>query len=159
MREFRILSEVDVMCRPERLYEFVTTPNNWVGTHPSTRAVRGETGSPKGLGERWIEVIEAPGGRRFEAEWRVTKADAPKLWEIQADNFGGLPATVTITYVLTEGRDGRAGASGGTHFQRDMVTALPDSFPVSDGLRAALTSRESHDTYLRAIKEEVESRG
>ncbi|MDA4114870.1 MAG: SRPBCC family protein [Thaumarchaeota archaeon] len=150
------MSEIDVMCSPQRLYEFVTTPDNWVGTHPVTKTVRGETENPAGLGMHWIEVIEAPSGRQFEAEWRVVRADSPRLWEIQADNFGGIPATVTITYLIEGGRDGSVTAAGSTHFQRDMVTSLPEDFQVSDVLRAALTSRESHDQYLRAIKERIE---
>jgi hypothetical protein len=156
MKTFRILSETDVMCSAQGLYEFVTTPDNWVGTHPATKAVRGETTNSAGLGMHWVEVIEAPSGRQFEAEWRVVRADPPRLWEIQADNFGGIPAIVTITYVIGRGHGGQAGATGSTHFQRDMVTSLPDDFPVSDVLRAALTSRESHDLYLKAIKERIE---
>ena len=152
MKTFRILSEIDVACTPQRVYDFVTTPDNWVGTHPVTKAVRGETGSPRGLGAHWIELIEGPSGRRFEAEWRVTEARAPALWKIQADNFGGIPATVTITYNI----EGSSDAAGRTHFGRDMVTSIPDDFPVSDSLKAALTSRESHDAYLGAIKEWIE---
>ena len=145
------------MCAPQRLFDFVTTPSNWVGTHPATKGVRGNTASPKGLGERWFELVEPPGGRRFEAEWSVVKADPPMLWQIRADKLAGLPAAATITYMIDERvGEGLANARRGSHFRRDMVFSLPDDFQVSDSLRATLTSRETHDLYLKAVKERLE---
>jgi hypothetical protein len=169
MNNLRVVSEVDVMCFPQTLYDFVTTPDNWVGTHPATRDVKGDTGISEGLGAHWIEVIEGPGGRQFEAEWWVINAEPPGVWEIQTDDFGGLPATVSVTYTLTEGP---AAANGGasstsssssntdngiTHFRRDMVTSFPDDYEVSDVLREALTSSLVHDRYLQAVKERIET--
>jgi hypothetical protein len=162
MKEFRILSEIDIICSPRRLYDFVTTPDNWVGTHPVTKGVRGNTASPRGLGERWFEVIEVPGRRQFETEWRVVKADPPRLWQIQADNVSGLPVTVTITYTIDERvREGLADAKSSLHFRRDMVSSLPWYLlllvVVSKSLRDALTSSEVHDMYLKAVKDRIES--
>ncbi|HZW58488.1 MAG TPA: hypothetical protein VFF30_19525 [Nitrososphaerales archaeon] len=160
MQNFRILSEIDVECLPSELYAFVTTPDNWAGSHPATKGVKGETDSPRGLGSKWIEIIEAPGsGRRFEAQWLVVREEAPRVWEIKAIDFGGLPATVTITYLIEakrSGPEGSASAESITHFKRDMVTSPPDDFEVSESLRASLTSRESHDQYLRAIKRRID---
>jgi hypothetical protein len=169
MNNLKVVSEIDVMCSPLTLYDFVTTPDNWVGTHPATRDVKGDTGISEGLGAHWIEVIEGPGGRQFEAEWWVINAEPPRVWEIQTDDFDGMPATVSITYTLTEGpaatgggaSSGGGGGSGSTnsvitHFKRDMVTSFPDDYQVSDVLREALTSGKIHDRYLQAVKERIE---
>ena len=43
-----------------------------------------------------------------------------------------------------------------TVFRREMVTEFPDDFPVADFLVAAFTSSETHDRYLRAVKERLE---
>jgi hypothetical protein len=166
MNNLRVVSEIDVMCSPRTLYDFVTTPDNWVGTHPATRDVKGDTGISEELGAHWIEVIEGLGARQFEAEWWVINAEPPRVWEIQTDDFGGLPATVSITYTLTEGPAAASGVAGSTsssntntgvtHFQRDMVTSFPDDYQVSDVLREALTSSQVHDRYLQAVKERIE---
>lgn len=161
MKKFRLVSEIDVMCSPERLYEFVTTPNNWVGTHPLTKGVRGNTASPRGLGERWFELIEFPGGRRLEAEWRVIKADPPRLWQIQADNIGGIPVSGTITYAIDRiANEGLKGVKIGSHFRREQVSSLPWyllPLLVDKSLRDGLTSRGHNDLYVKAIKERIES--
>lgn len=148
MQEFRIISEIDVNCPPEKLYEFVTTPDHWVGSHPSTKGVKGETSTPRKLGDEWIELIEAPGGTQFEARWKVVEAEEPARWKIKADSFGGLPITVTITYLISTG--------AASHFKRDLIFAVADSFPVSAAMREALSSRETHDLYLKRIKERIE---
>jgi len=156
MKEFKTASEINVACAPQLLYEFVTTPMNWVGTHPATKAVRGETASPSNVGDHWFEVVSPLGGHQFEAEWRVTKADSPRLWQIESNDIGGLPAIVTITYRIDETSLQSSTGGTGSHFEREMVFSLPDDFPVSEGLRAALTSREGHDTYLVAVKKRIE---
>jgi hypothetical protein len=163
LNDLRVLSEIDVTCSPRALYDFVTTPNNWVGTHPATRDVKGDTGVSEGLGAHWIEVIEGPGGRQFEAEWWVINADPPRTWEIQTDDFGGLPATVRITYLFTESHPAISGGQSSndsirtTHFQRAMVTSFPDDYKISDVLKEALKSSQIHDSYLQAVKERIES--
>ncbi len=161
MKEFRVVSEIDIVCPPQRLYDFVTTPDNWVGTHPLTKGVRGNTSSPRGLGERWIELIELPGGRRLEAEWRVVKADPPRLWQIQADITGGVPVAGTITYTIDQRfHEGLANAKGGSHFRREQASSLHWYFVplllVSKSLRDGLTRRESNDVYLKAVKDRLE---
>jgi hypothetical protein len=152
MRTFRTTSEVTMACVASDVYEFVVTPKNWVGTHPVTRAVRGETESPRGLGDRWSEVIQGKESQ-FEVEWQVTRAEPYSLWEIRANNFGGLPAIVTITYFL------RPYPANMTAFRREMVTEFPDDFPVTDFLADAFTSSETHDRYLKAVKERLEKSG
>ena len=162
MKQFRTVSEIDVQCTPKVLYDFVTTPKNWVGTHPATKAVRGDAESPKSLGDRWFELVEPPGGRRFEAEWTVVKADPPRQWEIQAKQLGDLPIDCTIIYNIENSNRDESDADSAnnystSHFERLMVFSLPDEFPVSDDMKKSLTSTEGHEMYLRAIKDRIES--
>jgi Polyketide cyclase / dehydrase and lipid transport len=149
-QDFTIVSEIDVRCKTEDLFKFVTTPDNWVGTHPSTLAVKGETNAERKPGDEWIEVIEPPSGKHFEAKWTVVSEDRPRLWQIHSENFGGLPLSVRITYTLTSEK-------AGTHFRRDLVFTFHGDFPVDANLRAALSRREEHDEYLLRIKKRAEA--
>jgi uncharacterized protein YndB with AHSA1/START domain len=141
------VTEIRIERSPQEIYRFVTTPANWVGTHPVTLAVTGASGGSEGVGASWTEIIRAPLGR-FPARWDVLEADPPRAWTIRADGFGHTSAVVTIHYTFTADETG-------TMFRRRMVTLLPKGLL---GLISAPLFRSTriHDEYLRAVKKRLE---
>jgi hypothetical protein len=72
-------AEITIERSPSQVYEFVTTPANWVGTHPVTAGVEGATGTPAAAGARWVEVIRPPGDRAgVRCQIVYTFADHPQ---------------------------------------------------------------------------------
>src|SRR5215471_9075625 len=88
-------SEISIRCSPERLFQLVTTPDNWVGRHPMTVRVSGDTHHSLEVGEQCIEEVRVGVGGvdqpPLSANWHVTRRQAPLLWEIQAQFPAQLP--------------------------------------------------------------------
>lgn len=153
MRVIGTSSQVTVGRPPEEVYGFVTKPDNWVGTHPVTAGVRGDTQGSAAAGAQWIEVIQpGPGAPAFEVEWWATIAVPGRLWVIETERlaFPGLRCRIVYTFVA-EG--------GGTRFHRDMASLVGDQAPLDPAMEAALASPAVHDAYLAAIKTKLESGG
>lgn len=143
-------NQIIINSSPEKIFDFVTVPDNWVGTHPVTKAVKGETGISAGLGKRWIEVIEG-GGITFDAEWEVIACERPSLWRISASNFNNTSFRVIITYTFNK-------VDGGTLFRREMAVEFednPELYPMAESLKK---SSEAHDQYLLKVKQCLESK-
>jgi hypothetical protein len=131
------------------VYEFVTTPANWVGTHPVTAAVKGDTDTSAGVGRHWIEVIQADGGEPFETEWTVVQAEPGKTWVIASDQLQVPSMRCEITYTFTQQGDA-------TDFRREMVTSFPDDGAVTAELYARLEDPARHADYLAKVKAALE---
>jgi|GEM_PF-4838142 len=141
-------NQIIINSSPEKIFDFVTVPDNWVGTHPVTKAVKGETGISAGVGKRWTEVIEG-GGITFDAEWEVIACARPSLWTISSPNFNSMPIRVIITYTFNE-------VEGGTLFRREMSIEFeddPDLYPTAELFKK---SSEGHDQYLLKAKQCLE---
>jgi uncharacterized protein YndB with AHSA1/START domain len=150
MRAISTTSHIFIERAPEQVFRFVTTPDNWVGTHPVTSAVRGETDKPAGAGAHWIEVIQAnPQAQPFETEWWATIAAPPRLWIIETDQLGrpGLGCRIAYTF-RAEGN--------GTRFHRDMSCLVSEQMQLEPTLEAALAEPAPHDLYLARIKDRLQ---
>ena len=147
-RKTEVVSQTRIARDPEDVYRFVTTPANWVGTHPVTLAVEGAGGGSEGLGASWTELIKSPLLGRVVARWEVTEANPPHSWTIRTENFARTGTTIIINYKFVADNQG-------TLFQRNMVNLLPKG-PL--GLILAWLSRRGrmHDEYLAAIKRRLE---
>jgi uncharacterized protein YndB with AHSA1/START domain len=151
MMEFDTVSRIHIACSPQEAYDFVTRPDNWVGTHPVTAAVKGAPDGRAGAGQRWVETIKGPGMPAFDAEWSVVRAEPPALWEIRCEKLGPVGAEVTITYTFTP-------EAGGVRFDRLMVSRFGGGIEPPDEVRAALRDSAVHELYLRAVKTRIEER-
>src|SRR4051794_20803038 len=112
MRVISTSSQIVIRRSPDEVFRFVTTPDNWVGAHPVTAAVRGETHQPALAGAHWTEVIQpGPQAQPFEVEWWATIAAPGRLWVIETDKlaFAGLRCRIAYTFVEE---------SSGTRFHR-----------------------------------------
>jgi carbon monoxide dehydrogenase subunit G len=147
-RTVTTVSEVNVMRTPDEVYRFVTTPMNWVGTHPVTEGVEGGSGDSEGVGGSWVEIIRAPIGR-FRARWDVIEAERPHRWAIRTEGFGHTSSIITIIYTF-------AADTAGTRFRREMNILLPKGL-LGMILGPIFRSGRVHDEYLRKIKGRLES--
>jgi Polyketide cyclase / dehydrase and lipid transport len=106
--QFTRIKTVTEIRRPiVEVFDFATTPVNWLRWHPASLAVRGATDHSLKIGEEAIEEFNAA-GRRGVVTWRVRQRIAPQLWVIEAENSQG---QARITYVL-------APTGTGTRFTR-----------------------------------------
>ncbi|MEU9211005.1 SRPBCC family protein [Streptomyces sp. NPDC048415] len=136
MRSTTTRNSIPLKCTPQAAYEFVTTPDNWVGTHPVTAEVIGDnTGQSAVVGASWIEVIVHEGEAPFKAEWTVTEAIPGARWVIVAYELRGPREHCEIVYTFDE-------ADGGTEFTRVMTVHSP--------------SVDRHGVYLKKVKEALE---
>jgi hypothetical protein len=146
-------SSIHVRCEPEQVYEFVSTPVNWVGTHPVTAAVTaagaGVCRQSAGEGTRWTELIHDPDGAEpFAVEWVVVVAEPGRRWVIATDRLRVPGLHCRITYTFTA-------AGGGCDFRRDMTSALPDE-ATARLYGDALRDPASHDACLANVKTALE---
>lgn len=133
----------------DEVYKFVATPVNGVGTHPVTRAVRGDTERPLGLGGTWVEVVQVPHVTPFEVSWSVTQAEPGRLWVVTTDQLGCPGASCEITYGFTQ-----SGES--TRLTRHMVVAYRDRSALSAEIVALQRDSLPHATYVRTVKAVLE---
>lgn len=137
MRSTTSRNSIHFDCPPQAAYEFVTTPDNWVGTHPVTAEVSGEsTGQSAGQGTSWSELISPRGIDPFKVRWTVIEAIPGARWVIVAPTLRGPGEHCEIVYTFED-------ADGGTDFHRVMTVHSP----VND----------VHDEYLAKVKQALES--
>ncbi|GAA3706981.1 SRPBCC family protein [Streptomyces tremellae] len=136
MRSTTAYNSIHLTCSPQAAYEFVTKPDNWVGTHPVTVEVGGDgTGQPAGQGVSWTEMISAHGKEPYRVEWTVTEAVPGARWVIVCPNLRGPGEYCQIVYTFDE-------SDGGTEFTRVMTIHSP----VND----------VHGQYLENVKKALE---
>jgi hypothetical protein len=150
MRIVQTSAEITIGRDPGEVYEFVTTPANWVGTHPVTAAVEGATEAPAVAGSRWVEVIRPPGDTTgFRTEWLATLAAAGHTWVIETDRLllAGVRCQIVYTF---------ADHPQGTYFRRDMSVLVDDTADVDESWFANLSDGSAHEGYLKAVKAALE---
>jgi uncharacterized protein YndB with AHSA1/START domain len=111
----RIVSSTPIRRAPEDVFDFVSTPANWVRWHPSSVRVTGDAAHPQVVGERCTEAFVVA-GRRGETEWTVTRCERPALWRIETHGGAG-----SVTYELAPSADGTA-------FTRTLEYTMPNPF-------------------------------
>jgi uncharacterized protein YndB with AHSA1/START domain len=138
----RIHTTIRIGEPPERVFEYVTTPDNWPQWHPSSLGVHGATDHSLEPGEQTTEEFCAA-GRRGRVEWTVRERETPRRWVIDGKVEGG--GGGTITYTLTPD-------AGGTIFEREFVYDMPN--PLLAMLNRLVLRRRSglpsqHDSVMR----------
>lgn len=118
----RILSAVTITRPIDVVFEYVTTPANWLLWHPSSLAVTGDAGHSLLVGEQVEEAFNVA-GRHGRVVWTVTERQAPRRWVIDGTIIGG--GGGVVSYTLSP-----AGAA--TRFEREFV------YPLSSPLIALL---------------------
>jgi hypothetical protein len=150
MRIVQTGAETTIGVNPDQVYEFVTTPANWVGTHPVTAAVEGETRAPAVAGARWVELIRPPDDKPgFRTEWLATLAAPGHTWVIETDRLRTAGVRCQIVYTFTDHPQG-------TYFRRDMAVLVDDDADVEESLFANLSDGSAHESYLHAVKAALE---
>ncbi|MET7991751.1 hypothetical protein ABZU76_12650 [Amycolatopsis sp. NPDC005232] len=158
MRAITISNDTRISRSPEEVYDYVTKPENWVGTHPVTVAVRDAPEGSAVAGTRWIEVIGAPGTLDeggYDTEWLATTSVPGHTWVIETDRlrFDGVRCQIVYT-LMAEG--------SWTYFRRDMtvlVAAGADLDPVLEKKfmeDSAHPGDSVHAGYLAAVKAALE---
>jgi hypothetical protein len=136
---------------PAAVFAFVTTPANWVGTHPVTETVRGRVDGSAEVGTRWTEVIKpAEGIPGFEVDWLATLWVPGHTWVIETDALRdkGTRCQIVYTFVAID---------GATLFRRDMSVFTDEQ--AGGDLLAMAARPEAHDAYLAAVKATLEQQG
>lgn len=111
----RINTTIEIERPIAEVFNYVTTPANWLQWHPSCQAVSGATGHSLAVGEQVTEEFVVA-GRSGRGTWTVLEREAPHHWLIEAmaaDKSGN----AKITYTLTE-------KEGKTNFERELVYSI-----------------------------------
>lgn len=145
----RIYNAISIRRPIGDVFDYVTTPKNWVQWHPVTAAVSGATDHALDVGEQVVEEIRsAAGGARML--WTVRERFAPNHWRIDGESDIGVRAI--IAYRLTEHPEG-------TNYEREVYYWKPGGFlyPLLDWLyRRRRVWAESAEA-LRRIKSNLEA--
>ena len=143
----RIYTTIRIDEPAERLFEYVTTPGNWLAWHPSSLGVNGATDHSLEPGEQVTEEYLVA-GRRGRVVWTVREREAPRRWVIDGDVEGG--GGGTITYTLTP-------QAGDTFFEREFVYAMPNALlALLDRLVLRRRVEAESAEALRQLKAAVE---
>jgi len=130
------------------VFEFVTTPANWLIWHPSSVSITGATDHSLETGEQVTEEFVVA-GKSGSVTWTVVEREAPSRWVISGKVAGA--GGGDIAYSLLEG-------DRGTHFERVFTYKMSNWFlSLLDWLfirrRIEAESREA----LRRLKRALES--
>ncbi len=89
----------------EVVFDYVTTPCNWIHWQPTSLQVSGcSTEHSLGVGEQVTEEVKTSfGGRRRSITWTVRERDAPRHWMIEGQLAGG--SRLEVTYMLASDGD------------------------------------------------------
>ncbi|HZP67365.1 MAG TPA: SRPBCC family protein [Rudaea sp.] len=113
-----IVSEIVIRRPVAAVFDYVTTPANWLAWHPSSIALRGATDHSLEIGEAVDEDFRVA-GRTGTVTWKVVARERPTRWVIAGRVAAG--GSGTITYTLRE-------SPVGTEFRREFVYAMPNWF-------------------------------
>ncbi len=112
----RVVKIITIAMPPARVFDYVTTPDQWPQWHPSSIAVRGATRRSAMPGEQISEEFVVA-GIHGTVLWTVVQRQAPQRWVIEGDVAGG--GRGTITYTLSAD-------TSGTRFEREFVYPIPN---------------------------------
>jgi hypothetical protein len=149
----RFVTRIDkaiIIDRPlDVVFDYITTPRNWLVWHPSSLAVSGAIDHSAAPGEK-IEEEFVVAGFHGKASWIVVTREAPRLWVI--DGVVELGGGGTIRYFLSP-------ANGGTQFKREFIYHAPNLlFIVLDELWIRTRIDGESATALKQLKAVLESR-
>jgi uncharacterized protein YndB with AHSA1/START domain len=108
----------------ERVFDFLTTPANWLLWHPSSLKVTGAVDHPLQPGEQVTEEFVVA-GQFGTAVWTVRECSAPHHWLIDGVAANGNRATITYT-LRQHDKD--------TAFERVMVLTRLQTEPPEEAL-------------------------
>ena len=111
-----IYTTIQIQAPTNRIFDYVTTPGNWLRWHPSSLEVSGATDHSLEPGEQVTEEFRVA-GRRGRVVWTVRECVAPHRWVIDGRIEGG--GGGTVTYTLTP-------HDSGVIFEREFVYAMPN---------------------------------
>jgi uncharacterized protein YndB with AHSA1/START domain len=112
----RIYKTIQINAPIEQVFDYVTTPGNWLEWHPSSLGVSGATDHSLEPGEKVTEEYLVA-GRRGRMVWTVRERVAPRRWVIDGQVEGG--GGGKITYTLTP-------YESGTNFERELIYTMPN---------------------------------
>lgn len=92
----RIVNRIEIARDIGDVYDFVTTPATWLGWHPSTCRLMGNTCQPLRAGDRVSEEFRVF-GLRHRVDWTVTESRPPQRWEATGRHRGG---GATLLYTM-----------------------------------------------------------
>ncbi|MBI1927571.1 SRPBCC family protein [Candidatus Poribacteria bacterium] len=143
----RIYTTIHIRKSIERIFDYVTTPDNWQNWHHSSLGVSGATDHSLELGEQVTEEFQVA-GRPRRVVWTVREREAPRRWVIegQMENGSGL----TTTYTLVPHGDG-------TTFEREMVYTMRNPLVAMLGLVFRRRAEAESAEALHRLKRTLES--
>jgi uncharacterized protein YndB with AHSA1/START domain len=144
----RIYTTTRIHSPIDRVFDYVTTPDNWPAWHPSSLGVGGATDHSLEPGEQVTEEFQVA-GRRGRVVWTVRERVAPRRWVIDGRVEGG---GGTITYTVTPHADG-------TTFERELVyTVANPLLRLLDRLVLRRRIEAESAEALRRLKDQLERR-
>jgi uncharacterized protein YndB with AHSA1/START domain len=142
-----IVTTTEIRRPIKEVFDFLTTPGNWILWHPSTLAVSGATDHSLEVGEQVTEeyVVAGKNGR---ATWTVRERNAPLHWVFDTIAENGHQAT--ISYSLTSQGDV-------TLFERTVAITFPPGIP--DAVQSEFQRKvgEESTEALRRAKASLEN--
>lgn len=139
---------------PGVVFDFVTRPRNWVGTHPVTGDVRFSRGDACAtIGDEFVETIGGAGQPEFDVRWRVASHEVDRLWVIETDALGDPDVSCRIRYEFAP--DGT-----GTMFVRHMTIEYPTTASAGRSYHVpaeGAADPDVHDRYIESVKRQLES--
>lgn len=110
-------SKIVIDRPPATVFDYVTTPANWLAWHPSSVSVSGATDHSLEVGEQ-VQEDFVVAGRAGSIVWTVIERNAPTAWAIEGhvDKAGG----GVIRYALTA--EGQA-----TRFAREFTYSMDNA--------------------------------
>ena len=144
-----IVTEAIIRRPLAEVFDYVTTPANWLAWHPSSLGLSGATDHSLQVGEEVTEVFRVA-GRKGSVTWKVVERQAPTRWAIAGIVAAG--GTGTITYTLSS-------TAEGTAFRREFVYAMPNIFAAMlDRLFIRRRIESESAQAVRLLKQALESR-
>jgi hypothetical protein len=110
----RVVTAIIIRAPRQRVFDYITTPSNWPGWHPSSLAVFGATNHSLEVGEQVTEDFLIA-GRRVRVVWTVHERQEGASWVIEGQVASS--GSGTIRYTLAE-------VPEGTHFTRNFVYTM-----------------------------------
>lgn len=131
----------------DEVFDFITTPGDWIKWHPATAYVSSDSCRPAEKGDVIVERVKH-GPLRYTFRWEVVECDAPYRWMIMGvSNL--LKRRVRITYDLSP-------YSGGTLWKREMCFYFPKPYAILDKLIVNKVLKKNSEKAVRQLKEYLE---
>jgi uncharacterized protein YndB with AHSA1/START domain len=143
-----IVTEIVIRRPAAAVFDYVTTPANWLMWHPSSVALHGATDHSLAVGEDVTEDFQVA-GHTGSVTWKVISRESPGRWAIAGAVAAG--GSGTITYTLRD-------IPEGTAFRGEFVYAMPSWFgALLDRLFVRRRIAAESATALGRLKHALES--